>query len=194
MAAVGGCWAGGPPVPCCAAVGWPAVCRRASSADVAVPLAASLIAAVAGCSFDGAAVELPADAPGVGPEPASLAVMTLTRLSISVAQGPAMAELTPSANSATLARMNAFVLMHSLLLESTAGEVPPVLWQLLDWVSVPVANTCRHRSWKRAKGIALAAPSYAPTAISAMLASMSLPQLSLSPHPSGHLRPSDPPR
>src|ERR1700704_1701184 len=102
MAAVGGCWAGEPPVPCCAAVGWPAVCRRASSADVAVPLAASLIDAVGGGSFDGVAVEsVPPDAPGLGPEPASLAVMTLTRLSISVVQGPAGAELTPSANSAT---------------------------------------------------------------------------------------------
>jgi hypothetical protein len=65
-------------------------------ADVAVPLPASLIAAVAGCSLDGAAVErVPPDAPGLGPEPASLAAMTLTRLSISVVQGPAVAELTP---------------------------------------------------------------------------------------------------
>src|SRR5215211_902694 len=193
MAAVGGCWAGGPPVPCCAAVGWPAVCRRASSADVAVPLAASLIAAVAGCSFDGAAVELPADAPGVGPEPASLAVMTLTRLSISVVQGPAMAELTPSANSATLARMNAFVLMHSVLLESTAGEVPRVLWQLPDWVSVPVANTCRHRPGSVRK----ASPKrrlVMPRRQSAPCSRACLCRSCPSRLPSGHLRPSDPPR
>src|SRR5215211_8278070 len=143
MAAVGGCWAGGPPVPCCAAVGWPAVCRRASSADVAVPLAASLIAAVAGCSFDGAAVErVPADAPGLGPEPASLAASTLTTLSISVVQGPAVAELTPSANSATLARMNAFAFMG----------FPP--WSLSD------RSDLQPRELTRSNGVPLYPPNW----------------------------------
>src|SRR5215211_4197147 len=99
MAAVGGCWAGGLPVACCPVVGWPAVCRRTSSADVAVSLAASLMVAVGGCA-DVPAVECVPLAPEVGPEPASLLAITLVRLSISVVQGPAAAGLMPRAHTA----------------------------------------------------------------------------------------------
>src|SRR5215211_5509032 len=109
IAAVGGCWAGEAPVPCCPAVGWPAVCRRTSSADVAVPLAASLMAAVGGCAEVSAVECVPPDAPGVGPEPTSLLARTLRRLSISLLQGPAATELMPSAHTAILTKMNAFV-------------------------------------------------------------------------------------
>src|SRR3954452_82053 len=60
----------------CEAVGWPRICRCASSDDVAVSPAALLIAPVGGCCSlrPGAmpVVAVWALAPGAGPEPASL--------------------------------------------------------------------------------------------------------------------------
>src|SRR5215203_277028 len=67
------------------------------------------MAAVGGCAEVSTVECVPPDAPGVGPEPASLLARTLRRLSISLVQGPAATELMPSAHTAILTKMNAFV-------------------------------------------------------------------------------------
>ena len=95
-----------PRLPCSAAVGCPWVCRRTSWSDVAFPSVSRRMASVGGCcpEDDGACVRV---VPGlkVGPEPASAADKLFVTVSISVVQGPALAELGIHDNSAKLASM-----------------------------------------------------------------------------------------
>src|SRR5262245_12629143 len=101
---------GAPLRPWSAAAGWPAVWRRTSSGDAALPWVSCVMTEVGGCWPDvcGADRALPAG-PAVGPAPASLAARVLVRPSISVVHGPDIAELVPRANSAALARTNGWI-------------------------------------------------------------------------------------
>ena len=137
-----------PDVPCWAAGGWPSVWRRTSSGDVALPSVCCRMMLVGGCWADELAADgVPLAAPAVGPEPASLAARILERLSISLPQGPEVAELTPSAKSIILARMNAIVFIACSFRNRThMGRLDAVsMWR--GFLCNPAPDAVFHAKW-----------------------------------------------
>src|SRR5262249_5528882 len=90
---------------------------RLAAADAVPPVSAWLIAVVGGCW-----PMVDPGAPGVGPDPASWAVIIFDRLSISLAHWPAPAALIGNASNAQLPSTNAIIFMD---LTSTGLGWPP---------------------------------------------------------------------